>query len=154
MPLWQIFVPEGAYSAQEKREMGERITNIYSENFDLPRFYTTVFFHENKPESFIVGGEPRDQFVQVAVVHAARTADEVAEKMGISVAELEGIWLKMAHDALRPYVLDRGFEQELHVEVAARETWTIDGMAPPPQWSEAERLWARENKSSPYLPVG
>lgn len=153
MPLWQIFAPEGAYTADDKRELGNSITDIYSENgyIDLPRFYTTVVFHELKPESFIVGGEPRDKFVQVAIVHAARTADEIAEKMGVSVPELEKVWMGTAHDVLRPFTLDRGYEQELHIEVVARETWSIDGMPPPPPYSETEALWAKQNKSSPYL---
>lgn len=151
MPLWQIFVPEDAYTAEDKRALGERITAVYSDNFELPRFYTTVFFHEAKPESYLVGGEPRDQFVQVAIVHAARTAEEVAERLGVSLADIKATFLKMAHEALRPYVADRGYEWELHVEEAQRETWHIDGMAPPPQWSEAEKRWAKDNKSSPYV---
>jgi phenylpyruvate tautomerase PptA (4-oxalocrotonate tautomerase family) len=150
MPLWQMFVPEGAYTAEDKKALSERITDIYSTIGEIPRFYTTVFFHEAKPESFLVGGEPRDQFVQVAIVHAARTADEVAEKMGITVPEIEKMFLMAAHEALKPYVAERGYEWELHVEAVSRETWNIDGMAPPPQWSAVEKRWARDNKSSPY----
>jgi phenylpyruvate tautomerase PptA (4-oxalocrotonate tautomerase family) len=153
MPLWQLFVPEDAYTADDKLELGKRITGIYSDNFgDLPRFYTTVIFHELKPESFLVGGELRDsKFVQIAIVHAARTTEEVAERMGIPVTDLEQAFLKMVGELLRPYVADRGYEWELHVEKAPRETWIIDGMAPPPQWSEDEKRWARENKSSPLV---
>ena len=110
-----------------------------------------MFFHEFKPESYIVGGEPRDQFVQVAIVHAVRTDVEVAELMGITIKELEDLFFQFAADALKPYVADRGYETEWHVEVVARETWLIDGMAPPPPWSPAEKQWAKDNKSSPYV---
>lgn len=151
MPLWQLFVPENAYTAEEKIDLGNRITNIYSDNFDIPRFYTTVFFHEAKPESFLVGGEPRDQFVQVAIVHAARTHEQVAEHIGVPLAELNNTFLTFAHDALNPYVQARGYELELHVELVERDTWNIDGMAPPPPWSAAEKQWAKDNKSSPYV---
>ena len=151
MPLWQMFVPEGAFAAEDKKALGERITDIYTQLVQLPRFYTTVFFHEVKPESFIVGGEPRNQFVQIAIVHAARTAEESAERLGITLTEVQNTFLAMAHEALRPYVKDRGYEWELHVEAVERELWNIDGMAPPPQWSEVERRWASDNKSSPYV---
>jgi phenylpyruvate tautomerase PptA (4-oxalocrotonate tautomerase family) len=150
MPLWQLFVPEGAYSAEDKKALGERITNIYSNNFDLPRFYTTVFFHEAKPESYLVGGEPRNQFVQIAIVHAARTAGQIADRLESTVADIEKMFLALAHQALEPYVKDRGYEWELHVENVPHETWNIDGMEPPPPWSEAEKRWAKDNKSSPY----
>jgi phenylpyruvate tautomerase PptA (4-oxalocrotonate tautomerase family) len=145
-----MFVPENAFTAEDKRALGERITDIYSNNFDIPRFYTTVFFHEAKPESYLVGGEPRDKFVQVAIVHAARTADQIAERIGVSVDDLLNKFLDLAHDAINPYVRDRGYELELHVEDAPRETWNIDGMPPPPPWSEAEKRWTKDNRSSPY----
>ena len=144
-------MPEGAYTAEDKKDLANRITDIYTNIGNIPRFYTTVFFHESKPESFLVGGEPRNQFVQVAIVHAARTAEETAEKMGLTLTEIQNLFLAAAHEALRPYVKDRGYEWELHVEAVERELWNIDGMAPPPQWSEAEQRWARDNKSSPYV---
>jgi phenylpyruvate tautomerase PptA (4-oxalocrotonate tautomerase family) len=151
MPLWQIFVPEDAYTAEDKQALGERITAIYSDNFDIPRFYTTVFFHEAKPESYLVGGEPRNQFVQIAIVHAARSGEQIAERLGVALSDINNKFLELAHEALNPYVRDRGYESELHVEDAARETWNIDGMPPPPPWSEAEKRWVKDNHSSPYV---
>ena len=151
MPLWQLFVPQDAFTADDKRDLGNRITNIYSENFDLPRFYTTVVFHELKAESFLIGGEPRDQFVQVAIVHAARTAGQIAERLGVTEADVNGVFLTLAHAALEPYVPARGYESELHVENVPHETWNIDGMEPPPPWSDVEKRWAKDNRSSPYI---
>jgi phenylpyruvate tautomerase PptA (4-oxalocrotonate tautomerase family) len=150
MPLWQLFVPEGAYTAEDKRDLGDRITNLYSDTFDLPRFYTTVIFHDLKPESFLIGGEQRAQFVQVAIVHAARTAGQIAERLGVTEDEINNVFLTMAHGALKPHVADRGYEWELHVENVPHETWNIDGMEPPPPWSEVEKRWAKDNRSSPY----
>ncbi len=150
MPLWQLFVPEDAYTEEEKVDLGDRITNIYSDNFDLPRFYTTVIFHDLKPASFLVGGEKRGKFVQVVIVHAARTAGQIADRLGVSEADVNNVFLKLAHEALEPYVPGRGYESELHVENVPHETWNIDGMEPPPPWSEVEKKWARDNRSSPY----
>jgi len=151
MPLWQLFVPEDAYTTEEKHDLGNRITNIYSDNFDLPRFYTTVIFHDLKPASFLVGGEERGKFVQVAIVHAARTAGQIGERLGVSEAEVNSVFIKLAHEALQPYVADRGYEWELHVENVPHETWNIDGMEPPPPWSDVEKRWAKDNRSSPYV---
>lgn len=30
MPLWQLFIPENAYTAQEKNDLANVITDIYS----------------------------------------------------------------------------------------------------------------------------
>ena len=52
MPLWQLFTPKDAFTSEEKRDLAERITNIYtgpkaieSIGFSLPRFYTSVVFN-------------------------------------------------------------------------------------------------------------
>lgn len=158
MPLWQLFVPEDAYTSEEKRDLAERITNIYSsaaaeENFGfaLPRFYTSVVFHDFKSDSFFVGGEPRDKFIQIEVVHIARRQDEVADLIGVSVEELMASYFRMVNEALKPYIADRGYECEFHIEDAPFETWKIDGLTPPPPDSEEERRWARDNRSSPFI---
>ena len=149
MPLWQIFVPENDFSVEDKRELGNRITNIY-DAFELPRFYTTVIFHDLKPASFLIGGEEREKFVQVAIVHAARTAGQVAERLGVTEAEVYAEFMKSAHEALKPFVADRGYEWEMHTENVPHETWHIDGMEPPPPWSDVEKVWKKNNRSSPY----
>ena len=41
MPLWKIYHPQGAYTAEDKKAMSERITRIYS---ILPAFYVGVIF--------------------------------------------------------------------------------------------------------------
>ena len=152
MPVWHIFHPENAYTADEKIELGKRITNIYTDNFDLnlPPFYVGVFFHGFAPESYIVGGEPRDRSVHVDILHIARTHDQVAEHVGLPIEEVNKTFLGFAHEALNPYIKDRGYESELYVQQTERDTWQIDGLVPPPSWSEAERRWAKDNRSSPY----
>ncbi|MFE7721380.1 tautomerase family protein [Nocardia rhizosphaerihabitans] len=166
MPLWQLFVPENAYTPEDRSDLAERITNIYSspeakENFgfSFPRFYTSVVFHEIKADAFFVGGEPRDKFVQIEVVHIAGGAegddrpvnDQTAETMGLSVDDLMERYFNMVFPALKPYIEDRGYECEFHVENAPAVTWRIDGMIPPPPGSEDERRWVKDNKASPRV---
>jgi len=157
MPLWQLLTPENAYTPEEKADMAEKITNIYSSDwsrenfgFELPKFYTSVVFHEVKADSFFVGGESRDNFVQVEVVHIARTNEQAAELAGITVEEILKRYFENVNGILKPYTIDRGYEVEFHVETAPFETWQIDGMVPPEPYSEDERRWYTENRSSVY----
>lgn len=157
MPLWQIFTPKNAFTPEEKRDLANRITDIYSGPesdesiaMTLPRFYTTTVFQEFDAEDFFVGGEPRDQFIQIEVVHIARTNEGIAARMGLSVEEFFVRFFAQVDKALKPYIADRGYECEFHVENAPHITWKIDGLTPPPEYSEAELRWANDNKSSPY----
>ncbi|MDV7357715.1 tautomerase family protein [Rhodococcus oxybenzonivorans] len=158
MPLWQLFTPKNAFTSEEKGDLARRITDIYSGpraqekiGFVLPRFYTSVVFHEFDADSFYVGGEPRDQFIQIEVVHIARVTEQVAELLEISVEQLLASYFELVDEALKPYIADRGYECEFHVETAPFETWRIDGLTPPPPDSEEERRWFEDNKSSPYV---
>ncbi|MDV7357711.1 tautomerase family protein [Rhodococcus oxybenzonivorans] len=157
MPLWQLFTPENAFTSEEKADLASKITNIYSSDwarenfgFELPRFYTSVVFHEIKADSFFVGGESRDKFVQIEVVHIARTNEGAAALAGITVEEILRRYFENVNGLLEPYIADRGYECEFHVETAPFETWRIDGMTPPPPHSAAERRWFEDNRSSPY----
>jgi phenylpyruvate tautomerase PptA (4-oxalocrotonate tautomerase family) len=157
MPLWQLLTPENAFTSEEKADIASQITNIYSSDwsrenfgFELPKFYTSVVFHEVKADSFFVGGESRDNFIQIEVVHIARTNEGAAELAGITVEEILRRYFENVNGILKPYTIDRGYEVEFHVETAPFETWQIDAMTPPEPWSEEERRWYEENRSSPY----
>jgi phenylpyruvate tautomerase PptA (4-oxalocrotonate tautomerase family) len=157
MPLWQIFTPENAYTAEEKADLATKITDIYSSDFTqeqlgfvLPRFYTSVIFHEIKADDFYVGGESRNQFIQIEVVHIARTVATAAAKAGTSEEESLRRYFEKVDEVLKPYIADRGYEVEFHAEPAPFETWRIDGMVPPPPWSEDELRWGKDNRASVY----
>ncbi|WP_459574641.1 tautomerase family protein, partial [Cupriavidus sp. 8B] len=68
MPLWNIYHPVGAYTAEEKKEMANRIADIYI----IPRFYVGVLFHEQPKDSFYMGGEARGDFVRIRLDQFAR----------------------------------------------------------------------------------
>jgi phenylpyruvate tautomerase PptA (4-oxalocrotonate tautomerase family) len=143
MPIWQLFVPEGAYSASEKREMSNDITAIYSEGAGLPRFYVNVVFHELAEENFLIAGEPRSDFVRVVIDHIARRFEDLPNHMELPEgADLPALWRDIVATVLKPYVADRGYHWELHTDETPVEYWYIDGLTPPPGWSETEREWA------------
>ncbi|TQC42230.1 hypothetical protein EEB14_50090 [Rhodococcus sp. WS4] len=157
MPLWQLFTPKNAYTKEEKADLAKKISDIYSGptskgnlGFELPRFYTTVVFHEIEADSFFVGGQSHDKFIQIEVVHIARTNEGAAALMGVSVEQILENYFNSVSEVLKPYIADRGYEVEFHVETAPFETWKIDGMTPPPPESPAERRWFEQNRSSSY----
>ncbi|WP_406021684.1 tautomerase family protein [Nocardioides sp. NBC_00850] len=157
MPLWQLLIPENAFTPAEKADLAERITNIYSSDFsrenfgfELPKFYTSVVFHEIKEENYYVGGVPRKNFVQIEVVHIARSNEGAAASQGTTVEEILRRYYENINGFLKPYFFDRGYEVEFHAENAPFENWRIDGMTPPPPNSAAEARWYKENRSSPY----
>ncbi|WP_458257276.1 tautomerase family protein [Serratia marcescens] len=70
MPLWQIYHPEPAFSAADKRAIAQKVTALYPDF--LPHFYVNVFFHALPPGTAYLGGEPADDFARVTIAHIAR----------------------------------------------------------------------------------
>ena len=87
MPLWNIYHPVGAYTAEDKQEMAKRIVDIYI----IPRFYVGVLFHEQPKESFFMGGEPRDDFVRIRLDQFARHIAKDAECVPISAMDIPAV---------------------------------------------------------------
>ncbi|CAM6116667.1 unnamed protein product [Calypogeia fissa] len=140
MPLHRIFHPPGIFSGEDKKAIAERITAIYT-SVGLPQFYVIVLFIPVDEDSFFVGGKPTAKVVRIVSQHIARQA-VTSEEKAKSVQALE--------DALAPYIKDRGFDWELHIEEHDRELWRENGMVPPQSPSEGEKMWVKLNKAVPY----
>ncbi len=143
MPLWNIYCPEGTYSAEDKRALADRITDLYAE-FGLPRFYVNVMFNEIGSDSCYIGGEPADDFVRISIDQIARGVPE----------DLAAWWMKRIRKTMAPFVTERGLRWEVHVDDTPVELWMIDGYFPPPEGSEDEKRWAGENKPSELVGSG
>ena len=76
--MWIVHAPEGVYSAEDKKNITEAITQIYVEFVDLPKFYVVVRFDEYPVDSMWLGGEPVNDFVRFVVDHIARQMDDPA----------------------------------------------------------------------------
>lgn len=138
MPLWKIYHPVGAFSPEDKQQLSQRITALYSR---LPKFYVGVVFQEVAADSFFVGGEPATNFVRIWVDHIART---------LPTAEARTWWIGEVDKALAPFIRDRGHDWEFHIDETSFELWSIQGLRPPPPNSEAEKRWIEENRATPY----
>ena len=143
MPLWKIYHPVGAFTPDDKRQLSERITALYSRR--LPKFYVGVVFQEVAADSFYVGGLPAGNFVRIWIDHIARTLPDAAARTW---------WLGQCDEALAPFIRDRGFDWEYHIDETSFELWSIQGYRPPKPDTEDEKRWIRENRPSPVLAEG
>lgn len=141
MPLWTIYHTSGIFTDIEKHQLAAHIADHY-EQVGLPRFYVVTVFHEAGPEDFYVGGEPISAGVRIAIDHIARRAAD-AESRQRNAQWITGM--------LRPHLERKaGLHWEFHVDETSDDLWMINGIAPPPAGSDAERLWAESNAVSPY----
>jgi len=137
VPLWKIYHPENAYTANDKKAIAEAITAIYP----LPKFYVGVVFQEVPKHSFYIGGEPAGNFVRIWVDHIARQfVDE----------SLKERFFAAVNRRLAPYLADRGLHWEIHVDETPFGLWRIQGLQPPLPDSPAENKWREENMPSAY----
>ncbi|HME03167.1 MAG TPA: tautomerase family protein [Solirubrobacteraceae bacterium] len=137
MPLWRIECPEGVYSADDKREFAEQITDQYAE-FGLPRFYVNVLFTELCKASFLIGGAPADDFVRISIDEIARSVPDGAQ----------ALWMKRVRKTVAPFTAERGLRWEVHIDDTPNDLWLLNGFFPPAQGSEDEKRWVLENQPS------
>jgi hypothetical protein len=49
-----------------------------------------------------------------------------------------------------PFVRERGYAWEIHIDETPIELWSIEGMKPPAPGSDWEKRWAQENRAVPF----
>lgn len=140
MPFWKIYHPVGAYTADDKRELSEHVTNLYAQ-IPIPRFYVVTIFQEVDGDSVYVGGKAHDRFVRFRIDHLART---------LPGAGMREWWMRTVEGLIAPFVKDRGFDWEVTIDEVPADLWTIQGEIPPPFESVGEQRWIEENRASPY----
>lgn len=141
MPLWTIHHTPGIFTDTDKHRLAARIADHY-EQIGLPRFYVVTLFQQTRPEDFYVGGEPAAAAVRITVDHIARSNPDRESRRRTAQ------WIK---GMLQPH-LERhaALHWEFHVDETSEDLWMINGIAPPPGGSDAEKRWAASNSASPY----
>lgn len=137
MPLWKIYHPAGAFTPEDRKGMAEALTGLYGRV--MPKFYVGVVFQEIPADSLFIGGEPSDRFVRIWVDHIARTFRSEETRLG---------FFKAVNKLLAPWIADRGFSWEMHVDETPFDLWTIQGYFPPREGTEDEKRWMAENRPS------
>jgi phenylpyruvate tautomerase PptA (4-oxalocrotonate tautomerase family) len=140
MPLWKIYHPVGAFTEQDKDALAEKITELYG---FLPKFYVNVIFQDIPMTSFYIGGRRVDNFIRLSIEHIARSLPE----------DRKVWWLERTNEVIAPFVRDRGYDWEFHIDETPFDLWSVQGYQPPPANSEDEKRWARDNKPSPRSPA-
>lgn len=135
MPLWNIFHSPRAFPYDEKKQLAERITSIYT------AFYVCVLFHKVEADSFFNAGKQTDNFVRIVIEHVVGRLERPEEQQH---------FLNTINDAIAPFVRDKGFDWEFQIDETAVELWSVQGFVPPPAPSAALQRWARENRPSQY----
>jgi len=138
MPLWKVYHPAGAYTPADKQAFAETMTEIYARF--MPRFYVNVLFHEVGEDTLFIGGKPRNNFVRLTMAHIAREfpSEEGSRRFIDAVNRL-----------IAPWVKDRGFDWEFHIDETPFDLWSIQGFYPPREGTADEARWIAENKPSP-----
>lgn len=141
MPLWTIHHTPGIFTDEEKQRLATRVTDHY-EGIGLPRFYVVTLFHETRSEDMYVGGEPVPAGVRITIDHIARHNPDQESRRRTAQ------WVK---GILQPH-LERiaGLHWEFSVDETSEDLWMINGLVPPPGGSDAEKLWAENNVTTPY----
>lgn len=141
MPYWEIFAPESAFTPQDREQLSEAITSIYVDYVNLPKFYVVVLFKDMPANTMYVGGKATNNFVRVVVDHIARQMD---------TAEMRALCMTVIEQKLAPFVKDRGYDWEVHLDETPMDLWRTQGLVPPPPESDIEKLWAKENRPISY----
>lgn len=140
MPLWKVYHPEGAYTAQDKKLLAERITGLYAA-VPIPKFYVVIVFEAYGKDECFVGGEAHSKFIRFKVDHIART---------LPGPILREWWVRKVDEVIAPHVKDRGYDWEVSIDETPFDLWSLQGELPPPFESKAEKRWVKDNKASPY----
>ncbi|KAJ8138945.1 hypothetical protein OY671_007842, partial [Metschnikowia pulcherrima] len=128
MPLWTIYHPADAYSDSDKAELAEKITDLYGTV--MPRFYVGIVFQPIDARNFYVAGKPADRFVRIVMEHIARSFPSI---------EISRRFIDRVNTSLKPYVEDRGFDWEFHIDETPFDYWSINGYFPPRADTEDEK---------------
>ena len=140
MPLWKVYHPVGAYSAKDKKEFAEKVTEMYS-RIPIPKFYVVMIFEEVAADQVYVGGASHGKFVRFKLDHMART---------LPGPILREWWVKAVDQLIAPFVRDRGYDWEVTIDELPADLWSLQGEIPPPFESHAEKRWVKENRASSY----
>jgi phenylpyruvate tautomerase PptA (4-oxalocrotonate tautomerase family) len=140
MPLWKVYHPAGAFTAEDKRILAEQVTGLYA-SIPIPKFYVVFIFEEIARDACFVGGVLNNKFVRFKIDHIARTLP------GSVIREW---WVRKIDALIAPYVKDRGYDWEVSIDETPFDLWSLQGEIPPPFESVAEKRWVKENRASSY----
>jgi phenylpyruvate tautomerase PptA (4-oxalocrotonate tautomerase family) len=103
MSLHRIYHPLNAFSAADKQGLAERITALYTA-IGLPAFYVNVIFVSTEANSFFVGGQAKDKYIQIVIQHLATQLQN---------DETKKIIMEKYEKAILPFIKEKGYDWEV-----------------------------------------
>jgi len=73
--------------------------------------------------------------------------DHIARQMTSEAQKTK--FLARVETAIAPFIKDRGFDWELHIDETPLYLWTVQGIRPPRAGTEDEKRWISEKWTSP-----
>ena len=140
MPLWKVYHPVGAFTAEDKKQLAQRVTEVYA-SIPIPKFYVVLLFEEIGQDACFVGGEPHRKFIRFKIDQIART---------VPGPILREWWIRTLDKVIAPFVKDRGYDWEVSIDETPCDLWSLQGEVAPPFESVAEKRWVKDNRASPY----
>jgi len=135
MPLWTVYHPVDVWSDADKAALAEKITDLYAAV--MPRFYVGIVFHAIPARNLYVGGVKNDRYVRFVLEHIARSFANI---------EQSHHFIDKINEVLAPFVSDRGYDWEIHVDETPFDYWSINGHYPPKFGTEDEKAWRAGNR--------
>lgn len=85
--------------------------------------------------------------------HGCATARDIIKKIvhpchHVNIHDVRHI-PKPANAFIVPWVKDRGYDWEFHIDETPFDLWSVQGFYPPREGTEDEKRWIAENKPSP-----
>jgi phenylpyruvate tautomerase PptA (4-oxalocrotonate tautomerase family) len=136
MPLWIFSHTRDTFTNEDKQDLVDQITRLYT-RIGLPAFYVNVQFFELSSHDIFVGGVSPPMFTTLSIYHVARSMQD---------AETRDKFLGKVDSILNPRFKSKGIGWEYFVQEAPRELWKINGISPPPTGSELENIWLKQNR--------
>jgi len=118
MPLWKVYHPAGAFPAEDKKALSERVTNLA--NIYIPKFYVVLIFEELAKDSCFEGGVPHNKFVRFKIDYMARTIP------GPIIREW---WMKSLDELIAPFVRDKGYDWEIAIDETPVDLWSLQDVS-------------------------
>jgi len=118
MPFNRLYYPEGSLSSADKAAIAKGITDVYAEKY--PTHGTLIVFHSVPEDSFFNDGKVTKGLVRITLQFLEGSWN---------AREFIGVQQKFT-DAWKPYVMDRGLEYELQIEIASLNNISFNGFNP------------------------
>jgi phenylpyruvate tautomerase PptA (4-oxalocrotonate tautomerase family) len=144
MPYWEVFTPVNAYTVEDKKAFADAITKACVEFAEIPAFFVNVRFQEMPENTMFLGGEPATNFVRIV-------ADTIARQM--PTPEIRAACMAFIGEVVRPFLTDRGFDWEIHIDETPVELWRVNGIKAPLDDPELFEQWIKENRAIPWEEV-